>query len=572
MKSWLETRLSCAHLAIALGSLGVACQGELQGQVGAGGLGTSATGAPAGQLVGPDGKAIVTDPTNPVVVARTVDPKRESGLQRLSKSQYVNTVSEVFSADKAAGLELELDYRTKGFTSIGGRDVAISRTGVRNYEASAKLVAERVVADTALRSAVAGCNPTGAADGACLRQFVSKVGRRLFRRSLAADELQRYVAVGNAGAEAYGDFWQGAKLALTGLLLSPYFLYQVELGIERDGERVLNDLELATRLAFHLWDSAPDEALLSAAERGELTKDGRAQRARLLEDKTRLSRGVRAFGEGLFALYRLDNPPQSMLDFPDATPSLYASMKEAVQLLTVDIAVAQYASFLSLFSPGFAYYDAGLAPFYGVPAPASGFSKLVLAPGSARVGLLTEPGILAANSRATQTSPTLRGIFVTSLVCHEIPPPPANVNAKLPERPVGISRRQQLEQHMNQPTCAACHKAIDPIGFGLEGFDALGRLQDDQGAPMNTQGTYFDTAFNGVAELSGLLMADPKLASCIARKAYMHGLARVPNAAEDVLIAPLAERFASDRHDVVELLAGVAESGLFQLAPKPSEP
>ena len=396
---------------------------------------------------------------------------------------------------------------------------------------------------------------------------------RLFRRSLAADELQRYVAIGKTGAQAYGDFWQGAKLALTGLLLSPHFLYQVELGVERGGERVLNDLELATRLAFYLWDSAPDEALLSAAERGELTKNASAQRARLLEDKPRLSRGVRAFGEGLFALYRLDNSPQSMTAFPDATPSLYASMKEAVQLLTLDIAVTQHASFLSLLRPGFAYVDAGLAPFYGVAAPASGFSKLVLAPGSARVGLLTEPGILAGNSRATQTSPTLRGIFVTNLVCHDIPPPPANVNAKLPERPVGISRRQQLEQHMNQPTCATCHKTIDPIGFGLEGFDALGRSQqDDQGAPMNTHGTYFNTAFNGVAELSGLVMADPKLASCIARKAYMHGLARVPDAAEDVLIAPLAERFASDRHDIVDLLAGVAESGLFQLAPKLSVP
>jgi hypothetical protein len=179
---------------------------------------------------------------------------------------------------------------------------------------------------------------------------------------------------------------------------------------------------------------------------------------------------------------------------------------------------------------------------------------------------------LALTSRATRSSITLRGIFVSDLVCFDTPPPPPNVNATLPDRMPGMTRRQQLELHMNQPTCAACHKTIDPIGFGLDRFDAIGReLTPDAGGPIDTAGTYFDKPFNGAAELSNLVKADPRLATCTARKAYMHGLARIPEANEDVLIEPLAQAFVAGGHDLTALLGKVAESGLFQLAPKPSQ-
>ena len=379
----------------------------------------------------------------------------------------------------------------------------------------------------------------------------------------------------------HGDFWQGAKLALTGMLLSPNFLYQVEIGVERDGERLLSDFELATRLAYFLWDSTPDAELLAASARGELSARPAVQRARLLADDSRLGRGVRAFTEGMLALHRLETAPQANSAFPQATPALYAAMKEAVQLLSIDLAIQQRVSFLRIFEPGFAYVDATLAPFYRVSAPeipqvsppATGFSKLLLAQDAVRVGLLTEPAILAATSRATETSPTLRGIFVTELLCHETPPPPANVNANLPEPRLGVSRREQLESHISQPACAGCHQTIDPIGFGLEQFDALGQQQlDDNGAALSTRGSYFQTSFDGARELSRLVQADSRLAHCLARKAYMHGLARLPDADEDELIAPIAGAFVAGGHDLARLLGTVAESGMFQLAPEPRAP
>ena len=250
-------------------------------------------------------------------------------------------------------------------------------------------------------------------------------------------------------------------------------------------------------------NSLPDENLLSAADRGELaTADGiRAQAKRIL-GATAGHESIRGFARDLFNLPAVDTVPKDATLYPEFTPALRASMREEVERMWESAAFGPTGSLLDVLTTRSTFVDDGLAALYGLKKP--GQQTLVAATlpdDGARAGVLGTGAFLSVRAKINETTPTLRGRFVREvLMCQKVPDPPPNVdtNLKAPAGGVMLSRRQQLEQHRSSASCAACHSLMDPIGFALDNFDAIGRYRNtDRGLPIDPTGNLDGAAFSG---------------------------------------------------------------------------
>jgi hypothetical protein len=451
-------------------------------------------------------------------------------MSRLSRDEFVNTVRDLFGDAIATTLTPDDDYVVHGSVAVGAREVAVSRAGVRSYAEAAATIAQRAVVDTTWRARLTSCLPKGA-ETACARPLVAELGRRLFRRPLAVDELDRWTKVATEGTAVVADFWGGLRAALAGMLLSPKFTHRIELG-RVDGKRTtLTDHELASRLSYLLWDTTPDGELLAAADRGDLTTGAASgvpaglatQVERMLADPKRLERGVGAFSADYFTLHRLDEVEKDRAKFPADSPELRASMRRASIELGREM-VRRGAAFLDVLDANVAFVDRRLGAHYGLRPTTDALVRVDLPKTGGRLGLLTEPSLLATYAGPELTSPTLRGRFIREqLLCGRIPDPPADVDQSIPATARGRTRREQLTDHMTNPACGGCHRAIDPLGFGLEGFDAYGQIQPtDHGAPVVTAGELDGAPFDGARALSRLLKAHASTAGCFVRHVFRH--------------------------------------------------
>jgi len=359
----------------------------------------------------------------------------------------------------------------------------------------------------------------GRKEDACAKQILSTVMRRAYRRPIAEVDLKGPMARYREG-RSEGDFDAGIGRALSAVLVSPEFLFRVELDPERVAAGAayrISDLELASRLSFFLWSSIPDEELLDAAIRGTLSRPDELERQarRMLADPRSSNLASNFAGQwlGLRSLEALD--PNVRL-YPDFDDNLRQAFRQETELF-VDSILREDRSVRDLIKADYTFLNERLAKHYGIPhVYGSRFRRVTLAPDSARGGLLRHGSILAVTSYATRTSPVLRGVWVLdNIFGAPPPPPPANVPA-LDDSPVaaGLAMRQRLGAHRANPACASCHKTIDPVGFALENFDAVGRWRDDDGdsGPVDVSGALPGTgAFRGVAGLEESLLSRPEL-------------------------------------------------------------
>lgn len=376
------------------------------------------------------------------------------------------------------------------------------------------------------------CDPATVGESTCFRQIVTAFAKRAWRRPVSPEEGDRLTGMLTL-AKSNGDGFETAlRLAVQTTLLSPHFLFRVELDSDPASAAThkLNDYELASRLSYFLWSSTPDDALMQLADQGALQNPAalEAQVRRMLKDPK--SRALTDNFAGQWLKVRaLDLVTPDKTLFPTWDASLKDAMKEeARQYFTAFVQEDRPVS--SMLDADFTYLNDRLADHYGLPKPGSTELQRVSLSGTNRGGLLTLGSILAVTSHSTRTSPVLRGKFVlTSLLCSEPPPPPANVPQITDgSQPTGTVR-QQMEAHRANPVCASCHTAMDPIGFGMENFDAIGRhrTQDLGGFPIDSSGVLpSGQAFNGVSELAQLVKADPRLTECVANNLLTYAVGR----------------------------------------------
>lgn len=500
------------------------------------------------------------------------------GMRRLLRHQYVGSIRYLLGEQAAAAAVPPEDYPLHGFDAIGAAELALQASAVEQCETSARAVAAAAVEHRARLGELAPCVLAATPGPGCYEKVAAALGRLAWRRPLAAEEVERLARVGEEG-ERWGDsFAVGLQYELMAILQSPHFLYLIEVG-EPDAEapgRRLTALELAARMSFFLLGRTPDEALLAAAEAGELETEAEvraAAQAMLTRPEARAT--LAEFYRELLLLRDLPGLSKSAQLFPQFSPALAEAMAQETLHLIGDIVWEQDGDIRGLIDAEYTFVDAALAELYGVPAPAEpGFHAVTLPDAQGRAGLLGHASFLARFAHPAMTSPTRRGQFIrTRLLCDAILPPPPGVDTTLPadEPDKPQTMKQKLALHMSEATCAGCHQAMDPFGLALEHYDAIGAFRrEDQGLPIDASASAPDLGpFTGARELARLLVADRRVASCVIRSFVRGGLGRVEGAGERSAIAALEDRFSADGYRVQRLLVELVASPLFRQIAEP---
>jgi hypothetical protein len=485
---------------------------------------------------------------------------------RLTRAQYVNSVRDLVGAVEVP-TDLEDDTPLHGFASIGASEVTISPRAVEQYEAAAHALAQQVFA-AERRVEFTGCE---APDAACGRAFLARFGRQAWRRPLTDAELAVFADLFEQLATDLQNRWQALQFVTAGLLQSPDFLFRVEQGEAHATGRRYTNYEMAARLSYLLWNSTPDDALLDAAERGELTQDAglQAQAERLLADPRARDTVRRYFGE-YFNLQRLDHLEKDRDLFPQMSETLGAAMRGEIERVIDNLIFEEDADLRDLLTTRETFVTSELAALYNLPAvEETGFVPVELPEDGPRAGLMAMGGILALNAHNTVTSPTHRGKFIQNmLLCFDVPPPPPGVVTSLEEIPdddTPITTRQKLARHAEDPACAGCHLLMDPMGLPLENFDAIGAWRTtENGLPIDASGAINGEPFVGARALGERLREQDEIADCIARRLFRHATGRLEESGQERAILDLTDAFVADGHRFQSLLIELVLSDGFR--------
>jgi hypothetical protein len=432
--------------------------------------------------------------------------------------------------------------------------------------------------DTPGRSRIFIDKPKGPSDEeACAKRILSNLARRAYRRPVDEPDLKSLMDFYRQG-RADGDFESGIEVALTSMLVKPQFLFR----IERDPPSIpsgtayrIDGPELASRLSYFLWSSMPDDELLDLAIRGELNRSDvlEAQVRRMLADERSRSL-VNNFAAQWLYLRNLEAVIPDMRLFPDFDDNLRQALRQETELFVESI-LREDRSVLELIKADYTYLNERLAKHYGIPhVYGSRFRRVAVDEGGHRGGLLRHGSILAVTSYATRTSPVIRGQWVLkNLVGTPPPPPPANVPA-LEENTVSstLAVRERLKQHRANVACAGCHQLMDPIGFALENFDAVGRWREtDASQAVDASGGLPDgSEFAGVAGLEQALLNRPELfVRTLTEKLLTFGLGRGVEYYDAPAIRQIVRDAREDNYRFSRLILGIVTSTPFQMRKSP---
>jgi mono/diheme cytochrome c family protein len=425
--------------------------------------------------------------------------------------------------------------------------------------------------DTPTRRRIFVCRPTEPREEeACAKKILSNLMQRAYRRPISEADLQRPMAFYREGAH----FDVGIERALSAVLFNPGFLFRVEadpIGAPAGAAYRISDLELASRLSFFLWSSVPDDELLDVAIRGELRRPGEIEKQarRMLADPRSSNLATNFAGQWL-RLRNLESVSPNVRLFPDFDDNLRQAFRQETELF-VDSIVREDRSVLDLLKADYTFLNERLAKHYGIPLVyGSRFRRVTLSPDSKRGGLLRHGSILAVTSYATRTSPVIRGVWVLgNIFGAPAPPPLPNVPALDSSVPGNLPVRERLSLHRNNAVCATCHRTIDPVGFALENFDAVGRWREqegDSGAIDVSGGLPGDADLKGVAGLEEALLRRPELfAGTLTEKLLTFGLGRGVDYYDAPAIRKIVREAAPDRYRFSSLILGIVKSVPFQM-------
>jgi hypothetical protein len=425
------------------------------------------------------------------------------------------------------------------------------------------------------QAALRVCDPARTGEEPCARQIVERLAGRAWRRPATQEEVAELMSVYTLVRASGDGFELAVKFALRGVLLSPHFLFQVvETPAPGSGRNALSSRELASRLSYFLWSSQPDAELTALAEQDRLKDPAvlEAQVRRMLKDP-KSEALVQNFAGQWLGLRQVDGITPDPGLFPGVDIALKKAMREEGESFFRTF-LKEDRSALDLLDADFTFVNDRLADYYGLPRPGSATPTRVSTAGGRRGGLLAQAGVLAQSSLATRTSPVRRGRWVLGrLLCQEPPPPPPGVEALPTNLPPGSTLRQVTEAHRANPSCSGCHNTLDPIGFGLENYDAAGAWREvDNGSPVDSAGNFQGAAFQGPRELAAILKQDPAFSECISRQALAYGLGRELTDADAPVVRGVDRRFVQGAHRLPELLVAVVLSDSFRnRCPVPAE-
>jgi len=503
---------------------------------------------------------------------------------RISSSQYRRTISDIFGSSIVITARFESETRENGLLAIGALNNSVSEDGFERYDEIAKDVAAQVI-DKNHRNILIPCKPKSAtaSDDVCAGKFLSTTGRLLYRRPLKKEEIQTLVGVSKDTADKKKDFYAGISTSLVDLLISPDFLFRyrtLEPDPAHPGRTRLDGYSKATILSSFLWNSNPDDLLLKAAESGSLQTDkGLAKQVDRMITSPEIASGVRAFFSDMLGLDQFDILSKDAKFFPRFTPDAKRDAPEQTLRTIVDHVVNRQGDYRDLFTTRRTFLTRALAALYGVPlvdatdnARPMRWLPYTYPDGDPRAGILSQASFVALYSGAGRTSPTVRGKnFRLNILCQVVPPPPPNIDFSLIQdisNPKFKTVRDRLTAHRTNPTCAGCHRLMDPVGLAFENFDSSGGFRTtENGAPIDTSGEWNGVKFSGPVELTKALHDDPAVTACVARKVFAFASGTMP----PTNTAPWKDvqaKFASSNYNFLRLMREIAVSDLLYAVPE----
>ena len=430
--------------------------------------------------------------------------------------------------------------------------------------------------DTPSRREIFVCHPRlGAEEEACATQILSRMARRAYRRSATNEEAQTLLEFFTMGREDGGSFDAGIQFALERLLSGPQFLlrfYPDPPAVAPERVYRLSDLEVASRLSFFLWSSIPDEQLLDVAEQGQLTDPLvlEQQVRRMLADPRATNALVNDFAAQWLNLRRLTGVTVDDRFYPNYDDNLLEAFQRESELFIAST-LREDRSVLALLSADYTYLNERLARHYGIPQIyGSRFRRVTFPDLEQRGGLLAQGALLTVSSYPDRTSPVLRGKWLLdNLLGSPPPPPPPNVNTNLEEDPdfLPASIRERLAQHRNDPVCSSCHSIIDPLGFALENFDALGgwRTVDEWGNPVDPVGTMpSGVEVRGLVGLRAYLLDRPEVfVGTVTEKLMAYSLGQRLEYYDQPAVRQIVRDAAAHEYRWSSIILGIVKSPAF---------
>jgi hypothetical protein len=429
-----------------------------------------------------------------------------------------------------------------------------------------------LVSVTPSRALIFVCDPKKTGEPACARQIAENLARRAFRRPVTAEDMNRLMPFYEEERHNHGTFDQGIEQIVAAVLVSPQFLYRSIHGPKPDTELALTDLELASRLSFFLWNTGPDEELLTLASANGLTRPGvmEKQVRRMLAD-ARASSLVTSFAMKWLNLTTLDQvvpDPKLFPAFDDQLRRDFSTEAEAF----IGSLFSEDRSVVELLTADHSFLNERLARHYGIPNVAGPQFRRVTLTNSERFGLLGKAAVELRTSYGDRTSPVLRGAWVLDKLngTPPTPPPPdtaTDLSQKAGEQPKTV--RARLEQHRDKASCRMCHGVIDPTGLALENFDAIGQwrtMDSEANAPIDAK-TVLPTgvAINGVVELRAQLVARPEVfARTVTERLLMYAVNRQLEYFDMPQVRAIVRTAAKDNYKLSSIVLGIVNSDAFR--------
>ena len=494
-------------------------------------------------------------------------------IRRLTKTEYANTLRDLYGVDPSIADTLPAEVEGEGFLNSISPLQSELFLGIANKVID-QIIAPEGQAPTAVQKRLFGETPKGTDLRKAARGVARTLARDAYRRPPTDAELDVLVDVYDLARNNELNHPAALGLMLKAVLVSPQFLFITPAGEpeSKDAIVLLDDFQLASRLSYLLWSAPPDAELAALADKGELHKPEvlRTQVERLLKDAR--SRALfDGFGAQWLRVNELDGQVFDPKTFPQMTPALRTAMMDEARLFFESI-VSENQSVVRFVSSDYTFVNEPLAKVYGLEQSVRGPKmRRVKLTNPNRGGILSMPATLATTSFPNRTSPVLRGVWVLERILGErVPPPPADI-PELEEQDhkkiEGLTLRQRTELHQSEATCRNCHKILDPIGFGLENFDAIGRWREknDQGLAIDSAGKLPDgKEFSTPAELKRLLAKrEADLARNLTERLMAYALGRQLEGYDDVVIDQLMVKIAADNYRVRTIITEVITSYLF---------
>jgi hypothetical protein len=505
--------------------------------------------------------------------------------RRLTAVQYRNIIRDVFGADIDIGGRLPPDLRVDGLLAIGASHVSITAAGMEQYDAMARAIAAQVV-DENHREMLVRCQPASVTgpDEDCAGEFLARAGRLLYRRSLTDEQLETYVTAASEATRITRDFYDGIKLSLSAMLSSPAFLFRVQVvepDPDEEGAYRLDAYTKASQLSFFLWNSAPDSQLLSAAESGDLhARGGLEEQVERMIDSPRLQAGIRAFFADQLRFTEFSTLAKDAQLFPKFSAQVGEDAREQTLRTIIDVVLTEDRDFREIFTTKKTFMTPALGAIYRVPIYKEGpngspdeWQPYEFAADDPRAGILTQVAFTALHSPAGRGSPTIRGKAVREIaLCQEVPAPPGDVDftqfLQAAANPTSTAR-ERLSAHSSVPSCAGCHKIMDPIGLALENFDGAGGYRTTEGGvPIDASGLLDGIAFENAAGLGAAVYKNPAAVSCLVNRLSARALGRPVASGERNWLDYLKTDFEDSGYRLLGLMQEIALSeALYSVSP-----